>query len=164
MGYKMLRLPNHPNARPNGQVKRCRVIMSEHLGRPLLKTELVHHINGDKADDSLNNLVILTRAKHCREHMTGAKNPNYSSLRKKICPNCGQEYFRINCDFGKQRCCSNKCRAEYYRGERGCNTKITQETADKIKALKGIIGSRKIAFAFNISPTQVKRILRGDVW
>jgi len=35
-----------------------RYVMQQALGRPLLHTETVHHINGDKADNRLANLQI----------------------------------------------------------------------------------------------------------
>ena len=45
-----------------------RKIMEEHLGRKLSANEVVHHINGNKLDNQIDNLVVLTRAEHIDIH------------------------------------------------------------------------------------------------
>ena len=54
-------------------IARARKIMQEHLGRELLSTEIVHHINGITDDDRIENLVVTNRSKHVTHHHTGAK-------------------------------------------------------------------------------------------
>jgi hypothetical protein len=51
-------------------------IMEEHLGRELDTDELVHHLNGDKLDNRIENLQIISRSEHCTLHHSGENNVN----------------------------------------------------------------------------------------
>lgn len=59
-GYIVRFEPTNPQAGPNGQVYQHRHVMAGHLERPLKSHENVHHINGNRADNRIDNLELWT--------------------------------------------------------------------------------------------------------
>lgn len=51
-----------------GNVKVHRAVMEAHIGRRLSEDEIVHHIDGDKTNNSIDNLVIMSRSEHSSLH------------------------------------------------------------------------------------------------
>lgn len=67
-GYIMIKNRTHPNCCNNGYVKEHRLIMEKHLGRYLTKKEIIHHINGIRNDNRIENLQLMTQSEHTTLH------------------------------------------------------------------------------------------------
>lgn len=61
-GYEIIYEPENLNANSNGLVLVHRKVMSEFLGRPLLRKEHVHHKNGNRSDNRIENLELWSRS------------------------------------------------------------------------------------------------------
>ncbi len=68
-GYVKIRVGvGHPLADSNGYCCEHILIMTTFMGRQLKKDEIVHHINGDKKDNRIDNLKIISRSEHNAIH------------------------------------------------------------------------------------------------
>lgn len=59
-GYILLHMPNNPMADSHGYVREHRFVISQLLGRPLKKEEVIHHKNKDVSDNRLENLLLFS--------------------------------------------------------------------------------------------------------
>ena len=67
-GYVKIWQPHHPFADSKGYVLEHRLVMEKKLDRFLLKEESVHHINGKKNDNKIDNLELFKNESEHQKH------------------------------------------------------------------------------------------------
>lgn len=75
------------------QVYEHRHVVSKHIGRTLRGDEEVHHVNGNRLDNKIENLRLVTRAEHMKIHAHG----NPWSRKYPACKKCGTTERKHNC-------------------------------------------------------------------
>lgn len=99
-GYVLLNKPGHPNLDKSGYVAEHRFIMSQHLGRPIKKDEDVHHINGNRQDNRIENLELLSHGEHKRLHAKQKAIEYRIKMANRLCELCGTNKTTIHSKRG----------------------------------------------------------------
>jgi len=61
-GYIYINRIDHPNSQKRGRIYEHTYVMSQHIGRPLRKGETVHHKNGIRDDNRIENLELWSHS------------------------------------------------------------------------------------------------------
>jgi hypothetical protein len=104
-GYVKLLMWGHPNADSSGYVYEHRVVAERKLGRFLNPHEVVHHIDGDKQNNSPDNIMVLgSAAEHQVFHrkMQGRRLPGEANPTVMCGCGCGESFLKYD-DSGRPR-------------------------------------------------------------
>jgi hypothetical protein len=117
-------------------------VMENHIGRNLRKGEVVHHIDGNKRNNGIENLKIMQHGKHTTLHSTGRK------MREKT-----------------KRLIAEKATARTIKsGHRGRKLDVTQVREIKRMLRFGDSPYSEIASMFGVTKGSIAAISQGRIW
>lgn len=56
---------------PSGNRLEHQIVMERHIGRALTASEIVHHVDGNRSNNSIENLELMTQSQHAALHAPG---------------------------------------------------------------------------------------------
>lgn len=76
-GYVYIKKSEHPFTNKNGYILRSHLVMEQKIGRSVQPEEVVHHINGKRDDDRIENLQLFANDfQHAKFHKLGTYRRN----------------------------------------------------------------------------------------
>lgn len=79
-GYLLAYLPDHPFSHSTGYIREHRLVWEKYHNAMLLPWAVIHHINGNKKDNRIENLEVTNRSKHKSKHT--------KDMSKRTCNDC----------------------------------------------------------------------------
>lgn len=134
-GYTRTWAPDHPYPRRAVYVLEHVRVMELHLGRRLQSGELVHHINGDKADNRLENLQVMSWAEHSRYHRRGDREQRIARAKARTHCVYGHPYTDENTYLtksGSRVCCACRLKSKRAYNARQRAIRLTRQATDAI--------------------------------
>ena len=126
-------MSNYRAIRVNGKkIDEHRYVMEQYLGRKLSRDEVVHHKDGNKENNDIENLELMSLSEHSRQHMLG--NTPSEETKQKL--------------------------SEASTGRQSANRKLSDSQVEQIRELHNEgVSNRKIAQMFNVNHQTINELI-----
>lgn len=160
--YRVIYQPDHPSAMQSqnwlGYVYEHVVVASRSIGRQLLETEVVHHLDGDRSNNRISNLLVIDRGQHAKLHQWLDSGASFGKLNDeqgknsvkpkavKCCVICG-----VTLQFKQIKTCSVECHSKRVASE------STIPSKDELLVLEKTLSREAIGRKYGVSGNAVKK-------
>lgn len=165
-GYKLVYCPNDPramsNSNWNGYVYEHIKIAQGFMGRPLRSNEEVHHLDGNRANNSKANLLVLERSQHTKlhswlkgavgketSHENGVNSVKPESSGQYDCPVCGSAL-----PSSRHKTCSVECAKVFRR-------KVDRPTEEQLMTDVATMPMTKVGNKYGVSDNAVRKWVKS---
>jgi len=144
-GYVLIYCPDHPFARQRC-VREHRVVMEKHIGRYLSPSEVVHHIDKNKTNNDIKNLMLFSSES---EHQSSVSHKYKEFIYRGKEKEYSRNYYRKNLSKG---------------GEQRLNAKLSLEQHEEIrKKYKPLINTHQmLADLYGVHKNTIRRIIKNN--
>ena len=106
-GYVLIRVGvDHPATDVRGYAYEHRLVMEQHLGRPLLSAEQVHHKDGNTRNNDLDNLEVMVDIQHHklahRRAGSDLRHPDEDNPLVSCACGCAEQFYKYD-QLGRPR-------------------------------------------------------------
>lgn len=159
-GYRMVFEPGHPRSVRSGgycgYVYEHILVAEKFLGRPMLENEVCHHLDGNRSNNRIENVIVLLRNQHNKLHewlkrgaprvkAPGEKGMNSGKSKAvdpSYCESCGRTLQRKN-----RRFCSRECHEQ--NRPRACERPSANELKKDMGSMSWLAMGRKYGVSDN---------------
>jgi hypothetical protein len=164
-GYRVIYKPEYPKAMKNanwlGFVYEHVYVVENFLDRSLQDNEVVHHLDLDRANNRIENLLVLGRGQHAKLHawldkgapmvkvVGGERVASGESKATKVCVVCN-----MTLQLKQKTYCSTDCQKVGYR-------KVVRPSKEELKELIDTTSFAAIGRRYSVSDNAVRKWARA---
>jgi ribosomal protein L37E len=176
-GYRLVYKPDHPKAMKSanwlGYVYEHIFIMEKDLGRSIRDDEIVHHLDGDRANNRIENLLVVSADQHSKIHawmnsgapicesyrMNRVNSVNPSFKQPKLCGICGHTLQNKQKQFCSEGCYRNKQRKVEWPSKERLQRLLSENSVVSVGKLFGVSDNavRKWARKYGLNTATLSR-------